>query len=145
MIDLNQVSLALRNCTERSLILLDEFGKGTMSTGQFDFPAIYLLSASALFSTASSQTVDVPALLTPVHRWCRIVLRRYQTFAGSWNFLSQSPGCDTFSSSEFGNTEFPGDVYIIPAYASDVHHQSRSDSWYGCDNQRSCDLWIKAW
>ncbi|TFK40842.1 DNA mismatch repair protein MutS [Crucibulum laeve] len=33
MIDLNQVSLALRNCTSRSLILLDEFGKGTLSTG----------------------------------------------------------------------------------------------------------------
>ncbi|EGO23820.1 hypothetical protein SERLADRAFT_450137 [Serpula lacrymans var. lacrymans S7.9] len=32
MIDLNQVSLALRNCTARSLILLDEFGKGTVST-----------------------------------------------------------------------------------------------------------------
>lgn len=35
MIDLNQVSLALRNCTSRSLILLDEFGKGTSSTGQY--------------------------------------------------------------------------------------------------------------
>ncbi len=34
MIDLNQVSLALRNATARSLILLDEFGKGTLSTGQ---------------------------------------------------------------------------------------------------------------
>ncbi|KII86749.1 hypothetical protein PLICRDRAFT_164045 [Plicaturopsis crispa FD-325 SS-3] len=33
MIDLNQVSLALRNSTERSLIILDEFGKGTVSTG----------------------------------------------------------------------------------------------------------------
>ncbi|KAI0315802.1 muts domain V-domain-containing protein [Amylostereum chailletii] len=32
MIDLNQVSLALRNSTSRSLILLDEFGKGTIST-----------------------------------------------------------------------------------------------------------------
>lgn len=32
MIDLNQVSLSLRNCTKRSLILLDEFGKGTLST-----------------------------------------------------------------------------------------------------------------
>ncbi|KAL6304396.1 DNA mismatch repair protein MutS [Sparassis latifolia] len=31
MIDLNQVSLALRNSTARSLILLDEFGKGTIS------------------------------------------------------------------------------------------------------------------
>ncbi|KAH8104687.1 DNA mismatch repair protein MutS [Cristinia sonorae] len=29
MIDLNQVSLSLRNCTSRSLVLLDEFGKGT--------------------------------------------------------------------------------------------------------------------
>lgn len=33
MIDLNQVSLALRNSTSRSLILLDEFGKGTLPTG----------------------------------------------------------------------------------------------------------------
>jgi hypothetical protein len=33
MIDLNQASFALRNCTERSLIVLDEFGKGTLSTG----------------------------------------------------------------------------------------------------------------
>jgi len=33
MIDLNQVSFALRNCTEHSLIILDEFGKGTLSTG----------------------------------------------------------------------------------------------------------------
>ncbi|KAH9480408.1 MutS protein-like protein 5 [Psilocybe cubensis] len=32
MIDLAQVSFALRNCTSRSLILLDEFGKGTLST-----------------------------------------------------------------------------------------------------------------
>ncbi|KAH7885327.1 DNA mismatch repair protein MutS [Phlebopus sp. FC_14] len=31
MIDLNQVSLALRNCTSRSLVLLDEFGKGTVA------------------------------------------------------------------------------------------------------------------
>jgi len=35
MIDLAQVSLALRNCTVRSLVLLDEFGKGTLSTGSF--------------------------------------------------------------------------------------------------------------
>ncbi|QRW25461.1 DNA mismatch repair protein MutS [Rhizoctonia solani] len=33
MIDLAQVSLALRNCTARSLIILDEFGKGSLSTG----------------------------------------------------------------------------------------------------------------
>jgi DNA mismatch repair protein MSH5 len=33
LIDLNQVSLALRNSTARSLILLDEFGKGTAAAG----------------------------------------------------------------------------------------------------------------
>ncbi|KAG9117287.1 MutS protein msh5 [Ceratobasidium sp. 392] len=32
MIDLSQVSLALRNSTARSLIVLDEFGKGSLST-----------------------------------------------------------------------------------------------------------------
>ncbi|RXK37395.1 hypothetical protein M231_05382 [Tremella mesenterica] len=32
MIDLGQVSLALRGCTSRSLLLLDEFGKGTLPT-----------------------------------------------------------------------------------------------------------------
>ncbi|KAJ1306187.1 hypothetical protein OPQ81_010896 [Rhizoctonia solani] len=32
MNDLAQVSLALRNCTARSLIILDEFGKGSLST-----------------------------------------------------------------------------------------------------------------
>ncbi|KAF9533174.1 DNA mismatch repair protein MutS [Crepidotus variabilis] len=37
MIDLAQVSLALRNCTARSLIILDEFGKGTLSTGSSTF------------------------------------------------------------------------------------------------------------
>jgi hypothetical protein len=35
MIDLNQVSLALRNSTARSLILLDEFGKGTAAAGSY--------------------------------------------------------------------------------------------------------------
>jgi hypothetical protein len=35
MIDLNQVSLALRNMTPRSLLIIDEFGKGTISSGSF--------------------------------------------------------------------------------------------------------------
>ncbi|KZT18625.1 hypothetical protein NEOLEDRAFT_1159406 [Neolentinus lepideus HHB14362 ss-1] len=41
MIDLNQVSLALRNSTKRSLILLDEFGKGThFANRESDCPKI---------------------------------------------------------------------------------------------------------
>ncbi|KZT73910.1 hypothetical protein DAEQUDRAFT_702916 [Daedalea quercina L-15889] len=43
MIDLNQVSFALRNATGRSLILLDEFGKGTMSAGSY-----YLVSDASV-------------------------------------------------------------------------------------------------
>jgi DNA mismatch repair protein MSH5 len=33
MIDLQQVSLALKYSTPQSLLLLDEFGKGTLPTG----------------------------------------------------------------------------------------------------------------
>jgi DNA mismatch repair protein MSH5 len=45
MIDLAQVSLALRNCSARSLILLDEFGKGTLSTGSL----LLLLTSSVIW------------------------------------------------------------------------------------------------
>lgn len=46
MIDLNQVSLALRNSTARSLIILDEFGKGTLPAGSYDpcFEPLFLLT-----------------------------------------------------------------------------------------------------
>ncbi|KAH9846354.1 muts domain V-domain-containing protein [Lenzites betulinus] len=50
MIDLNQVSLALRNSTARSLILLDEFGKGTLpadGAGLFCGVMKYLLARGA--------------------------------------------------------------------------------------------------
>ncbi|KAF7288536.1 DNA mismatch repair protein 5 [Mycena chlorophos] len=42
MIDLNQVSLALRNATANSLVLLDEFGKGTLPTGSYAFFSSYV-------------------------------------------------------------------------------------------------------
>ena len=52
MIDLNQVSLALRNCTSRSLVLLDEFGKGTISSGLahtlFIYPVISLTNVTQM-------------------------------------------------------------------------------------------------
>ncbi|KIJ54568.1 hypothetical protein M422DRAFT_73531 [Sphaerobolus stellatus SS14] len=47
MIDLNQVSFALRNMTPRSLLILDEFGKGTISSdgaGLFCATLTYCLS-----------------------------------------------------------------------------------------------------
>lgn len=43
MIDLNQVSLALRNATSRSMVLLDEFGKGTISAGGDLFAATFVV------------------------------------------------------------------------------------------------------
>lgn len=55
MIDLNQVSLALRNCTSRSLILLDEFGKGTLSTGKvITYPTSNIISSLSQMALVSS-------------------------------------------------------------------------------------------
>ncbi|KAI0260251.1 DNA mismatch repair protein MutS [Gloeopeniophorella convolvens] len=54
MIDLNQVSLALRNATARSLILLDEFGKGTTAAG------------SSIFLNCRDPTFDGAGLFTGV-------------------------------------------------------------------------------
>lgn len=48
MIDLNQVSLALRNATPRSLILLDEFGKGTATAGSCILPRLDLVVTTSL-------------------------------------------------------------------------------------------------
>jgi hypothetical protein len=53
MIDLNQVSLALRNCTDRSLILLDEFGKGTLPTGSSLFSFFQALLVTFKFIAIS--------------------------------------------------------------------------------------------
>jgi hypothetical protein len=56
MIDLNQVSLALRNCTSRSLIILDEFGKGTLPSGECApaLPARLALTSRAQTAPVSS-------------------------------------------------------------------------------------------
>ena len=43
-IDLQQMSLALRLATHRSLLMIDEFGKGTDSTGECDSKIAGLLS-----------------------------------------------------------------------------------------------------
>ncbi|KAG1765597.1 DNA mismatch repair protein MutD [Suillus placidus] len=49
MIDLNQVSLALRNCTANSLILLDEFGKGTIPAGSITVDSYLSIDGTGLF------------------------------------------------------------------------------------------------
>ncbi|KAJ7600737.1 DNA mismatch repair protein MutS [Mycena floridula] len=76
MIDLNQVSLALRNSTSRSLVLLDEFGKGTLSTGSCPFllPSSVCLGVqltlvsltSLIFSSKSRFRIDGAGLLCGV-------------------------------------------------------------------------------
>ncbi|KAJ7675742.1 DNA mismatch repair protein MutS [Mycena polygramma] len=72
MIDLNQVSLALRNSTARSLVLLDEFGKGTLSTGSYTFSLSGLSSYGAgLFCGVLKHLLnrgpDCPKVLVATH------------------------------------------------------------------------------
>ncbi|KAJ3616976.1 hypothetical protein Zmor_008898 [Zophobas morio] len=52
MIDLNQVGMALRNATEKSLVIIDEFGKGTFSP-----EGLGLLRATLEFWSSSSPRV----------------------------------------------------------------------------------------
>ncbi|KIY71247.1 hypothetical protein CYLTODRAFT_346399 [Cylindrobasidium torrendii FP15055 ss-10] len=65
MIDLNQVSLALRNSTPRSLILLDEFGKGTLSTGYTYTDGAGLLCG--VLKHLLDRGVDCPKVLAATH------------------------------------------------------------------------------
>ena len=50
MIDLQQMTIALRLATRRSLLIIDEFGKGTESIGGID--------CLSIGSTSLTQTVD---------------------------------------------------------------------------------------
>ncbi|XP_065905616.1 mutS protein homolog 5-like [Dysidea avara] len=60
MIDLNQISLALRESTERSLVILDEFGKGTATVD-----GLSLLVASLRHWV--SKGTQCPAVLVSTH------------------------------------------------------------------------------
>ena len=64
MIDLHQVALAMMLATHRSLVIIDEFGKGTDSSGRIPFRAILPLLE------------DTTSLLTLSTRRCRPGLRR---------------------------------------------------------------------
>lgn len=60
MIDLNQVSFAIRNSTSRSLIILDEFGKGTIST---DGAGLFC----GLLKSLLNRGPDCPKVLAATH------------------------------------------------------------------------------
>ncbi|KAI0052711.1 hypothetical protein FA95DRAFT_1664395 [Auriscalpium vulgare] len=68
MIDLNQVSLALRNSTARSLILLDEFGKGTQSAGSYFWPRSHGAGLfSAVIQHILARGAECPKVLATTH------------------------------------------------------------------------------
>jgi DNA mismatch repair protein MSH5 len=75
MIDLQQVSLALNLATPRSLIILDEFGKGTDSKGKL------------------SNCFNVLVLTTS--RRCGTCLWCTRTFTRSWLHVSEGGRCNT--------------------------------------------------
>lgn len=85
MIDLQQVALAMTLATHRSLVIIDELGKGTDSSGR----------------TPSKERLpllgDATSLLTLLTRWCRPGLRRLRAFSGSGNRQTKSSGCDSLS------------------------------------------------
>lgn len=63
MIDLNQASYALRNTAgPRTLIILDEFGKGTLATGLSAFFSLCLTANSSMFSLAPIRPVRMEKL-----------------------------------------------------------------------------------
>lgn len=101
MIDLNQVSLALRNCTARSLILLDEFGKGTLSTdgaGLFCAVLQHLLARGAdcpkVLAATHFHDIFRVGLLDPHH--APIAFRHMQImFTASDGSLLQEHGSDS--------------------------------------------------
>lgn len=64
MIDLQQVALAMTLATHRSLVIIDEFGKGTNSSGRISFEETLPLRR------------NTTSLLTLFTRWCRPRLRR---------------------------------------------------------------------
>ena len=77
MIDLAQVAVALRNSTERSLVLLDEFGKGTLPSGELSvtwnicFQWNWLLDGAGIFASCieylSSRGDNCPFVIATTH------------------------------------------------------------------------------
>ena len=73
MIDLQQVALAMTLATHRSLVIIDEFGKGTDSSGRISFEEILPFAGDTAFRLRLST------------RWCRPSLRGLRAFSGPGN------------------------------------------------------------
>ena len=88
MIDVQQVALALNQATRRSLLIIDEFGKGTDSCGESNYHC----------SPDKAQRLDQHFLASQVklieHRWCRAGGRRLQVSPLIGCILSKSPRCN---------------------------------------------------
>ncbi len=108
MIDLNQVSLALRNSTERSLILLDEFGKGTAAAGSYISGSTHDLTLvktknRRIFLLALNYSFPTRAVLSAIclglnsNRWCRHLCRSLEASTFPRPRLPKSDSHDTLS------------------------------------------------
>lgn len=106
MIDLAQVSLAIRNCTARSLIVIDEFGKGTIPSGRVYLPFIprfhfsWILEFCQMVQDFSVVSCDTCFLEAMTARWF-LWQRTFTTFSRTASFpptsLSSSLTCKSLS------------------------------------------------
>jgi DNA mismatch repair protein MSH5 len=73
MIDLQQVSLALNLATNRSLLIIDEFGKGTEADGEQDFHFCITLLLT-LFADGAGLACGILEYLVGLREHCPKVL-----------------------------------------------------------------------
>ena len=78
-IDLQQVTSSLHMATHRSLLVIDEFGKGTVASGEM----------------VSAKTCPMTRLLTQC-RWCWLGLRCVRASLRPWRTCAESTCRDTF-------------------------------------------------
>jgi hypothetical protein len=92
MIDVQQIALALKQATRRSLVVIDEFGKGTDSCGELH--SIIAHTRSKNWHVALHILINTSE---PIHhRWRRTRCRRLQVPSVVGSMVSKSPRCDPF-------------------------------------------------
>lgn len=92
MIDVQQIAFALKQATCRSLVVIDEFGKGTDSCGQSRSLTAYARSQNSYITLHSS--ISTSELIH--HRWRRTRCRRLRVPSIVGPVFSQSPRCHPF-------------------------------------------------